>query len=99
MPLKRPSRMLQSRGMDQSPVGESKRPRIVLVEDSPADAHIFRYALQQTGMACDIEVLDDGFKAMEFLCAGNGHGPCCDLLLLDLNLPGVSGFEVLECVK
>ena len=48
---------------------------------------------------CDIDVLEDGFKAMEYLRAGNGHGPRCDLVLLDLNLPGISGFEVLECIK
>ena len=59
----------------------------------------FRHALQQTGISCDIDVLEDGFKAMEYLCAGNGHGPRCDLVLLDLNLPGISGFEVLECIK
>ena len=91
--------MLQSGWMDQSSIGASRRPRIALVEDSPADAHIFRFALQQTGISLDIDVLEDGFKAMEYLCAGNGHGPRCDLVLLDLNLPGMSGFEVLERIK
>ena len=85
--------------MDQSSIGASRRPRIALVEDSLADAHIFRFALKQTGISLDIDVLEDGFKAMEYLCAGNGHGPRCDLVLLDLNLPGLSGFEVLERIK
>jgi len=80
-------------------IGTSRRPRIALVEDSPADAHIFRFALQQTGMSLEIDVLEDGLKAMEYLCAGNGQGLRCDLVLLDLNLPGISGFEVLERIK
>jgi len=85
--------------MEQLSIGTSRRPRIALVEDSPADAHIFRFALQQTGMSLEIDVLEDGLKAMEYLRAGNGQGLRCDLVLLDLNLPGISGFEVLERIK
>jgi CheY-like chemotaxis protein len=93
--------MLQSLWMHPVEIELPKPPRIALVEDSPADAHIMRFALQQTGRAIDIEILDDGSKAIEYLCNANGGtvAPPCDLVLLDLNLPGISGFEVLECIK
>ncbi len=78
-----------------------KRPRIVLVEDSPADAHIFRFALQQTGKDFELQIIDDGAKAISYLCTRDGETaiPRCDLVLLDLNLPAISGFEVLETIK
>ncbi len=71
--------------------------RILLVEDSPADAHMLEMALAQTGAAVAITIIEDGAKAIEYLTDNPNH--CCDVVLLDLNLPRVGGFEVLQKVR
>ncbi len=75
--------------------------RIILVEDSAADAQIVRMALEQAGRPVEITVLDDGLTAIEYLTqsyARTARLPC-DLVLLDLNLPRLSGIEVLERIR
>jgi CheY-like chemotaxis protein len=72
--------------------------RILLVEDNPADAHMLRTALEKTGIPVEITHLKDGVEAMEFLAKSQG-APQPDVVLLDLNLPRLSGFEVLEHIR
>src|ERR1700735_218430 len=73
--------------------------RIAMAEDNPADARMMRMALEQAGIPIEVTVLTDGLKAMEYLRARGKEAPCCDVLLLDLNLPRLSGYEVLEQIK
>jgi CheY-like chemotaxis protein len=77
--------------------------RILLVEDSPEDIEIFRRALRQSAMAHELFIARDGYEALEFLFyKGQFQGaqhPLPDLILLDLNLPRVSGFDVLKLVR
>jgi CheY-like chemotaxis protein len=76
--------------------------RILLVEDNPADAQMLDTALRRTGIPLEITVLEDGVKAIEYLAAAdrdvNGSRNC-DIVLLDLNLPRLGGFEVLEYIR
>jgi CheY-like chemotaxis protein len=55
-------------------------------------------ALEEHRIAHHLHVVKDGAQAVEFLAkAGTpGHAPCPDLLLLDLNLPKLDGFGVLQ---
>jgi CheY-like chemotaxis protein len=71
---------------------------IVLVEDNPADAEMLEMALQQVGAPVTIVRLDDGVKAIEYLSQAHATRQH-DLVLLDLNLPRLSGFEVLERIR
>jgi chemotaxis family two-component system response regulator Rcp1 len=71
--------------------------RILIVEDNPADAQIFRMALERADVPMEIVHLEDGVKAMEYLTGGNRGR--CDLVLLDLNLPRLNGFEVLDSIR
>lgn len=75
--------------------------KIVIVEDSPADAKILRLALAEQDPALEIVVLEDGRRAIDFFASAQKSGDTlpCDLILLDLNLPRVSGYEVLEFLK
>jgi CheY-like chemotaxis protein len=75
--------------------------RIVLVEDSPADAKTLRIALMRKDPELVMLVLDDGARAIEYFLSllGKDDPLQCDLILLDLNLPRVSGFEVLGFLK
>jgi two-component system, chemotaxis family, response regulator Rcp1 len=75
--------------------------RIILVEDSAPDAQIVRMALEQAGTPVEIMVLDDGLAALEFLTRNDAQPAALqwDLVLLDLNLPTISGFELLERIR
>jgi CheY-like chemotaxis protein len=77
--------------------------RLLLVEDNPEDIEILRRALKATAMQHELFVARDGYEALEFLFykgqfEGADH-PRPDLILLDLNLPRVSGFDVLKVVR
>ena len=73
--------------------------RILLVEDSPADAQMLRTALGKTGLPVEIAHVKDGVEAVEYLANEQKPLESCDVVLLDLNLPRLSGFEVLEHVR
>jgi two-component system, chemotaxis family, response regulator Rcp1 len=72
--------------------------RILLIEDNPADAHMLRAALEKTGMPVEITHAKDGVEALEYL-ATDARSRQCDVVLLDLNLPRLTGFEVLEHIR
>jgi len=74
---------------------------ILLVEDNPDDAELVRIAMEDAGLTSALTVVQDGSRALQYVrgegeYAGFAHP---DLMLLDLNLPGVDGREVLRTVK
>lgn len=71
--------------------------RVLLVEDNPGDAHLTRDTLEQSKLLIQITVAADGEEALDCLLGrGNYEGsPLPDLMVLDLNLPRLSGREVL----
>ncbi|MDQ1469465.1 MAG: hypothetical protein QOJ99_945 [Bryobacterales bacterium] len=75
--------------------------KVLIIEDSPADARMIRIAIERRDPTIETEVLEDGALAMRYfsLYRDDGEIPPCDLILLDLNLPRVSGFEILEFLK
>ena len=80
----------------------SERPVVVLiVEDNPADVNIMLSALRDAKRSPEIHVVADGEEALAFLNRVGRHivAPPPDLVLLDLNLPKVNGFQVLEAMK
>lgn len=74
---------------------------ILLVEDSPGDVRLTREALRDAKVQNNLHVALDGIEAMKFLgrAGTNAETPRPDLILLDLNLPRMSGREVLEQIK
>jgi len=72
--------------------------RIIIVEDNPADAKTLRVALSRRDAEIETVLLEDGARAIEYFSGPMINGDK-DLVLLDLNLPIVSGFEVLEFLK
>jgi DNA-binding response OmpR family regulator len=75
--------------------------RVLLVEDNPGDAHLTRDTLEQSKLLVQIAVAEDGEDALDYLLGrGNYAGVALpDLIVLDLNLPKLSGREVLAEMK
>jgi CheY-like chemotaxis protein len=75
--------------------------QILLVEDTESDVFLIREALTSAGLAFELQVLADGEKALDYVDAvENDHAAALpSLLILDLNLPRVSGTRVLEQVR
>jgi len=69
---------------------------ILLVEDSRVDAQLIEEALKDASFLYRLEVVTDGEAAIQHLRARERRP---DLVLLDLNLPKVSGIEVLRVIK
>jgi two-component system, chemotaxis family, response regulator Rcp1 len=74
---------------------------ILLVEDNPADVNIMLSALRDATRPPEIHVTADGEQALAFLNRLGPHiaAPKPDLVFLDLSLPKVDGYQVLEAMK
>jgi CheY-like chemotaxis protein len=74
---------------------------VLLVEDDEADVMIAREALRAGRLSTRLSVVRDGVEAMAYLRKEEGYSDAerPDLILLDLNLPRMSGHEVLAEVK
>ena len=74
---------------------------IVLIEDNPADQLLVREALAAGQSTSQLHVIADGLEAIEFLRRRGKFSKSVrpDLILLDLNIPGRSGKEVLKEIK
>jgi CheY-like chemotaxis protein len=70
--------------------------RICLVEDNPDHVHIIVRAIKGIDAETEIGTFSDGESALEYLRTTT---VVPDLVLLDLNMPGISGFDVLGAVK
>ncbi|HEV3163323.1 MAG TPA: response regulator [Isosphaeraceae bacterium] len=76
---------------------------ILLVEDSETDAKIIDRALREAKIKHRLTVIRNGRQALDYLVALTDPGTSADLepdlVLLDLNLPGLDGYQLLTRVK
>lgn len=70
---------------------------ILLVEDNPDDVELTLRAFRRSRVANDVVVARDGVEAMERLLSQTQPRPA--LILLDLKLPRVDGFELLRWIR
>ncbi|QDM40102.1 response regulator [Altererythrobacter sp. TH136] len=74
---------------------------IVMIEDDEGHARLIEKNIRRAGISNDIKHFADGTSALEYLfndTTGPVHnGPC--MVLLDLNLPDMSGTSILEKIK
>ncbi len=76
-------------------------PHVLLIEDNPGDVGLVRESLEAGKVLIELSVVGDGEDAIAFLL---GKPPFemakrPDLILLDLNLPKISGREVLAEIR
>ncbi len=76
---------------------------ILLVEDDPGHARLIEKNLRRASIMNEISLVSDGQRALDYLfgegeyAGGEYASPL--LVLLDLNLPVISGYQVLERMK
>ena len=85
--------------MLRGPSPQDGRPlRILLVEDNLDHVVITRQAVASI-LPCEVEVVNDGAKAVQRLAETSQVRPRPDLILLDLHLPGLNGIDVLRWIR
>lgn len=72
---------------------------ILLVEDNPGDVVLFTEMLRSSDWSVDVDVAQDGESALTKLQQAAQQNACYDAVVLDLNLPKIGGFEVLERIR
>ncbi len=75
---------------------------VLLVEDNSADAHLIREFLNEISIDMNLHVVRNGKEAMDFLYKYHKYNDdkrCPNFVILDLNLPKMSGREVLKEIK
>lgn len=87
-----------------APSAETRQFTILLVEDSPVQQQLTRRALEDSSLAADLHVVDDGVAALQYLKHEGDFmdadaNPRPDIVLLDLNMPRMTGHEFLEKLK
>ena len=84
--------------------GISDHGHILVAEDDPTDAYFFERAFRRAGLPVTLHFVRDGQEAVDYLhgkgqFADRARYPVPQLLLLDLKMPRLNGFDVLEWVR
>lgn len=76
---------------------------ILLVDDNPSDIELTLMALERSGMHRPVVVKSSGKEAIEWLFGLAAHPETApqipSLILLDVKMPGIDGFEVLRRIR
>lgn len=74
---------------------------VLMIEDNPDDVLLTEEVLSETKVHINLSVVENGVQAMAFLRREGRYAsaPRPDLILLDINLPKIDGFDVLREIK
>src|SRR5262249_13079512 len=82
----------------------ARQATILHVEDDANDVLLFQHACRKAGVRVDVHTVTDGDEAVDYLKGSDKFSdrqehPLPSLLLLDLKMPRVTGFDVLSWVR
>lgn len=76
---------------------------VLLVEDNLADQEMTRRALARADSSVHLQIVEDGEQALDYLLRrdmySSGAHPAPDFVLIDLNLPRISGKDLIRQVR
>lgn len=82
----------------------SKLNCVLVIDDDEPTNYFNQLLLEKSGCAAHIKVAQSGQEALDYLThsqefTGEERFPCPDLILLDINMPAMDGWEFLEKYK
>ena len=86
--------LLQERKIEMERSIKSKLVKILVVEDDPVLLEYYVGAIESWGYTCKLDTAEDGFEGM--LKIGREKP---DLIITDLNMPGMDGFKMIRSLK
>jgi CheY-like chemotaxis protein len=74
---------------------------ILLIEDNPGYQDLMEVAFEENQIFHNLYIVNNAQEALDFLRhpTSDIHKLPCDLIILDLNLPGMHGYELLNILK
>jgi CheY-like chemotaxis protein len=81
-----------------------RNPTVLVAEDDPNDITFLTLAFKKAGPSVAVHFVQSGREAIQYLqgkrpYADRAHFPLPNLFVVDLKLPGMSGFELLDWVR
>jgi PleD family two-component response regulator len=73
------------------------RKKVILVDDDTDDCMLFEDAMNDIGMVSKLEIAHDGEMLFKMLSSRSESSP--DLIFLDLNMPGMNGYECISKLR
>lgn len=77
----------------------TRRLCLLLIDDNPADCMLAEEAFELYSEKVSVKVIQDGQSALNWLQAQAAANSLPDVVLLDINMPGMNGFEVLAALR
>lgn len=73
--------------------------RVLVVEDNLPDVMLIEESLREMGCVYELTHYSDGEEAVSKLCSRSANPSSFDVIILDINMPRISGLEVLSDLR